>query len=122
MFPDFSLLVFEWSDSNRKFHSIFLAIIYEETFVMLSVIFDKFTEICKEQNVKQNLTSLTADMAPQFEYLIAKQYLKTKRLHCWFHVKNAMMKDVEKLKTLSDLIIWDLVILKGALSNIALLN
>ena len=56
-------------------------------------------------------------MAPRFESLIANKYSKTKRLHCWFHVKNAMMKDVEKLKTLSDLIIWDLVILQGAPSK-----
>ena len=66
MFPDFPLLVFGCSDANRKFHPIFLAIIYEDTFVMLDVIFVKFVEICKEQNIKLNLTSLTADMASHF--------------------------------------------------------
>ena len=70
MFPDFPLLMFGCSDANRKFHPIFLAIIYEEIL-----------------NIKLNLTSLTADMAPQFESLIANKYSKTKRLHCWFHVK-----------------------------------
>ena len=39
MFPDFPLLVFGCSETNRKFHPIFLAIIYEKTFVMLDVIF-----------------------------------------------------------------------------------
>ena len=39
-------------------------------------IFDKFIEFCKEQNVKLNLTSLTADMTPQFESLIANKYSK----------------------------------------------
>ena len=64
MFPDFSLLVFGCSDVNQKFHPTLLAIIYEETFVKLDVIFGKFAEICKKQNVKPNLTSLTEDMAP----------------------------------------------------------
>jgi len=39
MFPDLPLLVFGCSEANRKFHSIFLAIIYEKTFVMLDIIF-----------------------------------------------------------------------------------
>ena len=80
-----------------------------------TLFFDKFVEIFKEENIKLNLTSLTT--APQFESLIANKYSKTKRLHYWFHVKNTMMKDVEKLKTLSDLIIWDSVILQEAPSH-----
>ena len=78
---------------------------------MLDVIFDKFTEICQEQNIKLNLTSLAVSLtALQFESLITSKYSKTMKLHCWFHVKNAIMKDVEKLKTLSDLVILDLLI------------
>ena len=76
-------------------------VIYEKIFAMLDVIYDKFTEIFNEQNIKLNLAGQIANMALRFESLITCKYSKTKRLHCWFHVKNAMMKDVEKLKTLS---------------------
>lgn len=117
MDPDYPLIVFGCFDASKNFQPIFLALVYEETVEALSLVFEEFLNFCSKENVNLNMSTLTADMAPQFSKLFSLKMPFTKLIQCWFHVKNAIEDDLAEVTGFKAEILQDLVFLHYSYSK-----
>ncbi len=93
--PDYPLLVFGFSDANRKFHltSFCLSRYEDEKTVELCL---KFTSnFCETQGFPLAIETVTADHGKQFFNPIINHNKKTKVLQCWFHTAQLIKKKLD---------------------------
>lgn len=94
MDPDYKLMVFGFSDINRKFHPIMFGISQDELALTIGFMFNQFEKICSDNNIILSFNTLTADLAPQFDAMLRNNYPETVRLHCWFHVSKLIKSSI----------------------------